>query len=226
MDGARGSAAARQDAANVKQATGIAGGDELRSGLLDVLRLAAAKGGGDFGHLHGKGAAEATAFFRLGHFEQFQAADGAQQLARLVAHAKLAQEMTGVVEDDAAREVGADVGNAKAANQKLGELEDAALERFDVAAQGSVGGGEQGEETAHHGGAGTGRTDDGFGGSEDAGEAARQGAGFLPVSGAEGRLTAAGLRGGKVHGAADALKHPHYGLADGGGELIDETRNK
>ena len=225
--------ALEQRAADVEQAGGIAGGDELRAGGLDGHDLVGDHRRGGFGVLDAEGAAEAAAFLGAGQVDQVDALDGAQQLQRPVADVEDAQAVARGVVRHPVGEVGPDVGDAGDVDDELRQVQ--RLVRAGLGHRGLGGGaearGDHGVLVAHGAGAGAGRGDHVIDGR--IGERVRVGVDLrqrlLLVSGVDVHLTATRLLLGEDDVAAEAGEDRGRGLdragehhvADAGGEKRD-----
>src|SRR5205823_13535795 len=85
---------------DLDRAARVRRGDRLRTGGEQVARLALAQRGGRLGLDQVVDARRAAAQLPLGGLEQLEPGDGAQQRARLLAHALGVREVAGVVVGD------------------------------------------------------------------------------------------------------------------------------
>ena len=111
-----------QLARHVHQAAEIAGEQGVGAGRDDLVALARDDCVGEFAVLDREGSAEATADVGLVEFDQAQAFDAGEQLARLVAHAEFAQARTGIVVDGDAGKTRRDAGHAERIDQEARQL--------------------------------------------------------------------------------------------------------
>ena len=130
--------------------------------------------------------------------------------------------MAAGVVGDAVGEVGAYVFEAELFGEELGELVDAGEEGGYVGDELPVAelGSHFGVVLAHHGYAGGGGDDYGFGVLELGDEAGEKGEGFGLVAGVPVHLAAAGLAGGEDDGVAQALEEADHGFSRVGEEGV------
>jgi len=222
---------AMERALDVHQAAVVAGGADFGAGGEDGGGFFGEHGGGDVGIFDGEGSAEAAAFFERGKLDEFDAADVAEEAHGAVAEGEIAKAVAAGVVGDAVGVDGADAVEVETVGEEFGELEDAGEEVGDGGFEAGVAGlaGHFGVVVAHHGDAGGGRDDYGFGVGELGDEALEEGEGFGLVAGVVVHLAAAGLGWGEVDGVAEALEDTDDGLAGTGEERVvitgDEERD-
>lgn len=222
VKGADGAALSGEEALEVHEATGIVGDDEVSAGVAGVGAFDLAHGGGDHGKLGGEGAAEAAAGFDIGHFDQGEVADVAEELAWGGFDAEFAEAVAAVVERDLGGESCAQVGDPEVLDEEIGELPD-------FVRQGLGGLGlrpvleELGVEGFDHGAAGTGGDDHDLCVAEGVKDGGGDGTGFVPVAGVEGGLAAAGGVLGANDAMTESFQDADHGHSDFWIQRVDEA---
>jgi len=212
---------AAEHAADVHEATDVDRGNDIGTGLDDILDFALAHGQRGTGHFHAEGATETAALFNVWQFAVVDVTDVLEQCEGLFEDAQLASTMATAVHGDLPGEASAGIGDAEDIDEELGEFEDALSDSDD-----SFIGIDVFEEDAAHGGAGCRRADDPLVGLEGVAELVDDAASFFPVSGIEGGLAAAGLLFGIGEGHAVPGEQLGRGFTDFREELVDVAGNE
>ena len=205
-----------QHAADVHQATNVAGNHDFGPTADDVLFFALPHGKRCAGHFHAEGAAKAAALFHIRQFAVGQAAHRLQQLQRMIEDTQLPPAMAPDVHCDFMRKGGPRIRHPEHIDQELAELEDAAADREHFLAGIDVR-----KENPAHGRAGTRRADDPSIGGKHLAELPDHRPRLFPIARVERRLPAARLLGRKHHRHAEAIQDADHRFANSRIELID-----
>ena len=214
-----------QETLHMHEATGVVRDDVIRVGGLGVRAFHFTHGRGDHGELGREGAAEAAAGLSVLHLDEFKAFHLLQELTRGGFDAEFAETVAAIVEGDFGRELGSEIGDTEFLHEEIGELPDLAGEFIRSGGFGFVLE-ELGIKDLEHRTTGTRGDDDGLsvlqaleGGLGDA-------TGFIPVTGVEGGLAAAGDLFGAFDTVAEFFKDADHVDPDLREQRIHETRHK
>ncbi len=216
-------ALARELAGHVHQAAEVAAEQQLRAAALDRGGLVAHDGVRDRRVLDAERAAEAAAHVVAFEGLQLEPGDGAEQRARLVVHAELAQPRAAVVVRGAGVEPAPLRPVAHHVDEEARDLPSAFGHALRALGPRRVVGERFGVVRAHHADARARRRDDVVEALEGAHEVARDGGGVLRVAAVERGLPAAGLRRRHLDAAAGLAQQLQRREAHARAHRVDEA---
>jgi len=214
----------RQQTLDVHQAARIVRDDKIRAGFGRGGAFDFAHRGGNHRELRGKSAAKTTAGFFL-HLDKFQSADFTEQRARCGFDAEFAQAVAAVVKRNFVRKLRAEVGHAEFADEKIRKFPRARRNLFCQFRLWSFGK-EFGIKLFDHCAAGAGTDDDSFGIFQFLQCWCGDGAGFVPVTGVEWGLAAAGDFVWANNFMAESFQNFHHADARARKQRVNETGNE
>jgi hypothetical protein len=194
-----------RQAGQVHQAARVAGDEHVGIGCADVFQFQIAHAGRDVREGHRKRAAETAALLAFAEDDDFHARNRAQQTDRRLAAFRAAR-VAGGVERDFRRVFSGPGFHAEAVDNEVRELPGAPAEFFDVAVVGLFFEFE-GRAVDEHRRAGRAGYDDGRVAGKNFHGVPHDAPRGRPVPRVERRLPAAGLRLGKINGAAEVFEH-------------------
>lgn len=213
---------ARELAGHVEQAAKITGKQGSGPRVFDIRAFFRNDLIRDRAVFHGECAAEAAADFRVFHFHKFKPLDRAQQTARLVLDAQLAQARAAIVIGAASRVARLDLQHAQNIGEEGDQFEGLARELFRPHREARIVGEQFGIMFGDHPAAGARGDDDIIIALEGLDHLQREFARGAPVTRIEGGLPAAGL-GGHLDDTSRAFEQRRRSEADRGPDDIDKA---
>lgn len=203
-----------EQSTKVHRATRVGGDDEIDVGLANGPEFSLPHGRGDFGEFDGEGSAK-TAAKRVGRGGyDTQSLDRAHQRMHGVFDPQFPKGVTSDMQGGATLETSAQVRDAHLIHEEFAEFEN-------PVAHGRIH--ELWVMVAHHGGARTGRANDGIEGAKHLAEMPGQFPSLFSMTCIEMRLAAASLLFGILGPQPEMLENVDRGDGHGGIEAVDET---